>query len=657
MANKTNNGRKGGWLVGKRHDDKKGNPIGGIPAVVGSTKKPVELEGGEVIINREASKKHWKELSRINQSAGGGVPIKPQDVGADADVEEYKEGGKVIEFNPNDLPNKLVYTFAKKLKEKYPKVWKKAGNIFGNEAFNNLDRVIKRGYWLDSEEWMYIKWRSYVARHKKDFRLEGVIAMIKWVDTVDKGWAYMKELVNADIEKEYSVKNKMKTGGSINEEVYIEFLNKQKGFKKDIKYFKSYEDAVKWGKKTFEKFNQDMIKYKMKTGGELTKGSKVEKEHKDTIEKVYSHKITPKEAPRSIAKEHLKENPKYYTELAKIEKKFDLGGPVGNMKELWYVTDYEDKVKNISTSKEKAETFLRGPLKNSGQINYIKVPLADWNNEKVTAANIKQIAKSYWQKYSLGGPIIDQSILVESNQFPGQFTIGPDDGKKVLYTQEEIDLINQYWKIRNDYRGDKPASKIDEYIAEIKEKENVELTKTFSKNEFGNSWKIWQKFDPPVAIEEKTTVNVGDIIRAGYFISGDITSKDPVDVVYGNFKVTKVHSDKSVTAINLLTKKEQGIDGTNYTLVYTKDQVEGFKAEIEAKQTAPLKKIQDTNYKDLLSSWLSTNVKDVVEFTPEVTIDRTLSKMYSALAIEQPLTAEILNGVATKIETFIPDHK
>jgi hypothetical protein len=49
---------------------------------------------------------------------------------------------------------------------------------------------------------------------------------------------------------------------SVNEEkVYIDFLNKKKGFKQDRIRFNSYEDAVKWGKKNFEKFNPDMIKY------------------------------------------------------------------------------------------------------------------------------------------------------------------------------------------------------------------------------------------------------------------------------------------------------------------------------------------------------------------------------------------------------------
>jgi hypothetical protein len=85
---KTTSGKKGGLFVGKSHDK------GGIPAIVVDTGQPIEVEGGEVIINKEASKKYWKELSKINQSAGNGVPIPPP-MDFSADVEKYKGGGKI----------------------------------------------------------------------------------------------------------------------------------------------------------------------------------------------------------------------------------------------------------------------------------------------------------------------------------------------------------------------------------------------------------------------------------------------------------------------------------------------------------------------------------------------------------------------------------
>lgn len=65
----TNDGKKGGLLDGEKHTN------GGIKAVVTDTGAPVELEAGEIIINSEASKLHWKALNEINQSAGDGVPI------------------------------------------------------------------------------------------------------------------------------------------------------------------------------------------------------------------------------------------------------------------------------------------------------------------------------------------------------------------------------------------------------------------------------------------------------------------------------------------------------------------------------------------------------------------------------------------------------
>jgi hypothetical protein len=85
---KTSDGKKGGLFVGKSHDK------GGIPAIVVDTGQPIEVEGGEAIINKEATKKYWKELSKINQSAGDGNPIPPPQ-GFSDDVSKYNNGGKI----------------------------------------------------------------------------------------------------------------------------------------------------------------------------------------------------------------------------------------------------------------------------------------------------------------------------------------------------------------------------------------------------------------------------------------------------------------------------------------------------------------------------------------------------------------------------------
>ena len=261
----TTDGTEGGLLKGKPHYDKNGNSLGGIPAVVDGAKN-IETEGEEFLLNKEASQKHWKELSKINQSAGNGVPINPSDVGSDEDPQEFRKGGtaKII-FNPNHIPNKWIYSYAKKIKENYPKVWDMGGNIFGNEAFKNLERVIKRGYWTDNEEWMYIKWQSFVARHHKDFRIAGTVAMLKWVDKTDKGWDYMKALIDKEVAKKYAkkgFKRKLLGGGGVGKifELTTYFITADSQTDSDIIYKGlDFEDAKKEFKNADYDFNSGGI--------------------------------------------------------------------------------------------------------------------------------------------------------------------------------------------------------------------------------------------------------------------------------------------------------------------------------------------------------------------------------------------------------------
>ena len=49
-------------------------------------------------------------------------------------------------------------------------------------------------------------------------------------------------------------------GGEVNE-AYIDYMNKDKGYKTDRKYFKTYEDAEKWARNEFDSFYPDMISY------------------------------------------------------------------------------------------------------------------------------------------------------------------------------------------------------------------------------------------------------------------------------------------------------------------------------------------------------------------------------------------------------------
>ena len=102
---KHNQGEAGGYLVGRRHS------TGGIKAVNKSTGQPLEMEGGEVVITRDAVSDNTKRsfngkmmtnrqiLSEINQS-GGGVAFAdggevPDTMQFTSDA-EYEYGGKTM---------------------------------------------------------------------------------------------------------------------------------------------------------------------------------------------------------------------------------------------------------------------------------------------------------------------------------------------------------------------------------------------------------------------------------------------------------------------------------------------------------------------------------------------------------------------------------
>ena len=75
---------------------------------------------------------------------------------------------------------------------------------------------------------------------------------------------------------------------------------------------------------------------KFYTGGELKKGIKTEMEHKNTLSKIKTGKFSVEEGATMIAKDHLKENDKYYTHLEKMESEFEEGGSLDERIEKYF---------------------------------------------------------------------------------------------------------------------------------------------------------------------------------------------------------------------------------------------------------------------------------------------------------------------------------
>ena len=117
-----------------------------------------------------------------------------------------------------------------------------------------------------------------------------------------------------------------------------------------------------WGY-TFEiplfKYIEYMKTEKFYTGGELKKGIKTEMEHKNTISKIKTGNFSVKQSAKMIAKDHLKENDKYYTNLSEMESNFEEGGKVISIKskkgdikisldENWYSDDTKVELVPVS---------------------------------------------------------------------------------------------------------------------------------------------------------------------------------------------------------------------------------------------------------------------------------------------------------------------
>lgn len=66
----------------------------------------------------------------------------------------------------------------------------------------------------------------------------------------------------------------------------------------------------------------------MAKGGELERGVRTEQEHIQVLKDLYAKRITPKQASKRIAKDHLKEDAHYYSKLSKMEGKMAKGGEI-----------------------------------------------------------------------------------------------------------------------------------------------------------------------------------------------------------------------------------------------------------------------------------------------------------------------------------------
>lgn len=90
-----------------------------------------------------------------------------------------------------------------RLRTDYPTIWSRGGNVLGNKQYDRLNKVRDQGgdVETDTDEEAIRLREAWVARHRKNFRLAGVIALLKWHAVGSRGVRYMRRLVDAEIRK------------------------------------------------------------------------------------------------------------------------------------------------------------------------------------------------------------------------------------------------------------------------------------------------------------------------------------------------------------------------------------------------------------------------------------------------------------------------
>jgi len=121
------------------------------------------------------------------------------------DITDFPEkgGNKKISLK-NSQYRQFDYQFAKNIKDNYPDIWRKGGNIRGNEAFGLWEKARSGDDSTSVINWIKER-EAWMARHKDNKNIEGVVAIMKWGGVGSRGISYMKKLMNEQKEKSVEI--------------------------------------------------------------------------------------------------------------------------------------------------------------------------------------------------------------------------------------------------------------------------------------------------------------------------------------------------------------------------------------------------------------------------------------------------------------------
>ena len=242
------------------------------------------------------------------------------------------------------------------------------------------------------------------------------------------------------IKKGYREDDRMRKESVNEEKVYIDYLNKQKGFKQDRIKFNSYEEAVKWAKKNFEKFNSDMIKYESvneeKPGLWANIRAKQARGEKPAHGNSDAHKDAVK-AGKEI------NNEEAVNELTNNERQIKTGNP----NNVFYVF-YKGQFEAVYWAMNPSDLFkiywdkfkVRRPAGSKFKLNpeFIIVPKKEYDNSTSNRyAKLKPYVDKFWDKLQTESvnEATESDIIAQikdiAKKHQNNIVIDPKSGKKM----------------------------------------------------------------------------------------------------------------------------------------------------------------------------------------------------------------------------------
>ena len=128
-----------------------------------------------------------------------GFPVEDEVSGSITKKTDFPKRGDDQKVSMNNSQWKVFpRAEAERLKNEWPQIWRRGGNILGNKQYARLTKVMEQGGTpkTPTDEKAIRLREAWMARHFKDFRLAGVVAQIKWLGVGSRGLSFMRKVIS-----------------------------------------------------------------------------------------------------------------------------------------------------------------------------------------------------------------------------------------------------------------------------------------------------------------------------------------------------------------------------------------------------------------------------------------------------------------------------